>query len=82
MRRGKVWKTLVLIDQLFAVWVFNAHEDQTISGHVGYKAMTTGSRKYLVLEKVINWLFRPWEQNHCRNSIEWDRVNDQGRVHR
>lgn len=74
MKRGKVWKTLVLIDQLFAVWIFNTHEDQTISGHVGYKAKTTGSRKYRLLETVINWLFSPWEKDHCRNAIEWDRL--------
>ncbi len=74
MRKSKALKTLLLLDQLFAVWIFNAHEDQTISGHVGYKALMTGSRKYLLLERFINWLFSPWEKNHCFNSIEWDRV--------
>lgn len=74
MKKSKAFKTLLLIDQLLAVWIFNAHEDQTISGHVGYKALKTRSRKYLLLERFINWLFSPWEDNHCYNNIEWDRV--------
>ena len=74
VKRSKIWRTLVLIDQLFAVWIFNTHEDQTISGHVGYKALMTGEKKYVLLEKFINWLFAPWEKNHCFNAIEWDRL--------
>lgn len=73
-RKSKLWRTLILFDQLVAVWIFNTNEDQTISGHVGHKAMTTGSRKYLALEAFINWLFRPWEKDHCRKAIEWDRL--------
>lgn len=76
MKRGKLWRTLILIDQLFAVWIFNAHEDQTISGHVGYKALMFSERKYLALEKIINWIFSPWEKDHCFKAIEWDRVNE------
>jgi hypothetical protein len=72
--KSKAFRTLILLDQLFAVWIFNAHEDQTISGHVGYKAFALKSKKYLFLEKCINWLFSPWEQDHCYQSIEWDRI--------
>ena len=74
MKKSKMFKTLILIDQMIAVWIFNTHEDQTISGHVGYKAFTTKQKKYLRMEKVINFLFSPWEKNHCYNAIEWDRV--------
>ncbi len=75
MNKSKLWKTLIVLDQLFAVWIFNANEDQTISGYVGYKAHK-GSKKYKVIEKVINFIFSPWEKNHCFNAIEWDRIND------
>lgn len=72
-KKGKVWKSLILLDQFFAVWIFNANEDQTISGYVGYKAHC-GSKKFQRIERIINWIFSPWEENHCYNSIEWDRI--------
>lgn len=72
---SKLLKLLISIDQFFAVLLLNAHPDQTISGHVGHKAMTTDKRRYKLAEKVINWLFSPWEKDHCRKSIEWDRLN-------
>jgi hypothetical protein len=71
---SKWLKLLISIDQFFAVLLLNAHPDQTISGHVGYKAMTTRKRRYKLAEKVINFLFLPWEQDHCRRNIEWDRI--------
>ena len=74
MRKSKAFKLLISIDQFFAVLLLNSHEDQTISGHVGHKAMTTGKRRYKIAEKVINFIFSPWEQDHCRASIEWDRL--------
>ena len=73
---SKVLKLLISIDQFFAVLLFNTHPDHTISGHVGYRAMTTKELRYIILEKIIDFLFLPWERNHCRNSIEWDRIND------
>ncbi len=72
--KSKAFKLLISIDQFFAVLLLNSHEDQTISGHVGYKSMTTGKRRYKLAEKVINFIFAPWEQDHCRASIEWDRL--------
>lgn len=74
MKRSKLFKLLISIDQFFAVLFLNAHEDQTISGHVGYKSLTTGKRRYKAAESVINFIFRPFEKDHCRNSIEWDRL--------
>lgn len=71
---SKLFKLLISIDQFFAVLLLNAHPDQTISGHVGYKSMTTGKRRYKLLERFIDFLFLPWEKDHCRNSIEWDRL--------
>lgn len=73
-QKSKLWRSLILMDQFFAVWIFNTHEDQTISGHVGYKAYTVKTRKYLLLERFINFIFSRWETNHCYNAIEWDRV--------
>ena len=66
-------RLLVSIDQFFNVLLLNGSEDHTISGRVGYKAMTTKKRRWLILEKIINTLF--WSQpNHCRRNIEYDEV--------
>jgi hypothetical protein len=75
----RLYNLLISIDQLFAVLLFGANPDQTISGYVGYKSMTTDKKRYKLYEWLINALFRPWEKNHCRNAIEYDRLNEDHR---
>lgn len=72
--RSKLFKLLISIDQFFAVLLLNSHEDQTISGWVGYRALMTSERRYKLAEKVIDFLFLPFEKDHCFKSIEWDRI--------
>lgn len=52
---------------------FNGSEDHTISGRVGYKAVTVGGWPWLLAERVINTIFF-FDPDHCKNSIEWDEV--------
>lgn len=66
-------RLLIALDQFFNVLLLNGSEDHTISGRVGYKAMTTKKKRWLFLEKVINTLFF-FDPDHCRNSIEADEV--------
>lgn len=61
-KRGKLFKLLISIDPFFAVLLLNSHEDQTISGWVGYRALMIGERRYRLAEKVINFLFLPFEK--------------------
>lgn len=75
MKRSYLFRLLVAIDQLFNVLLLNGSEDHTISGRVGYKALTVGSWRWLALERVINTIFF-FDPDHCRNSIEWDEVNN------
>lgn len=75
----RLYNLLISIDQFFAVLLFGANPDQTISGYVGYKSMTTSKKRYKLYEWLINALFRPWEKNHCRNAIEYDRLNSDHR---
>lgn len=75
----RLYNLLISIDQLFAVLLFGANPDQTISGYVGYKSMTTSKKRYKLYEWLINALFRPWEKNYCRNAIEYDRLNEDHR---
>lgn len=71
-------RLLIAIDQLFNVLLLNGHEDHTISGRVGYKAMQTNKWYWLALEVFINTLF--WfDEDHCRSSIEWDRIYENSR---
>ena len=66
-------RVLLALDQLFNVLLLNGSEDHTISGRVGYLAKTTGKRRWLWAEKIINTLF--WfDPDHCRNSIEYDEI--------
>lgn len=71
-----ILRTLIAIDQLVNVVVLNGSPDHTISGRVGYKAKTTGKRRWLWAEKVIDTLFF-FDKNHCQNSIEFDEVRKQ-----
>jgi len=64
---------MIAMDQFLNVLFLNGSEDHTISGRVGYKALTIGSWGWLLAEKVINLVF--WfDLDHCKNSIEWDEV--------
>lgn len=75
MRKTKAFKLLIAIDQVFAVLILNCNPDQTISGWVGYRAQTDTAKRWRYAERFINWLFSPWESDHCRNSIEFDRLS-------
>ena len=62
----KLWLT---IDQTINT-VILGNEDHTISGRIGYLAIS-GSKTALELEKFVDWLFWP---GHCRASVEKDRA--------
>jgi len=71
--KNYILKLLVALDQLLNVALFNGSEDHTISGHVGYKSLSTGKKRWKILEKIINTIF--WfDPDHCKNSIEFDEV--------
>lgn len=69
---NRLFVILLAIDQLICgvIWL---RTDHTISGEVGYAALN-GKRWGLVVERCIDAM--PWfGRGHCRNSIEWDEVN-------
>lgn len=73
-RKSYILRVLIAIDQLFNVVFLNGDEDHTISGHVGYMALTEGKWYWLLAELAINTLFF-FDKDHCKNSIEWDEVH-------
>ncbi len=68
-----ILRVLIAVDQLVNVLFLNGSPDHTISGRVGYKAMTTSKARWLWAEKFINTLFF-FEPNHCRRVIERDEI--------
>lgn len=69
---NRLFIILLALDQLICgvIWL---RPDHTISGEVGFAA-SQGKRWGLVGESVIDAM--PWfGRGHCRNSIEWDEVN-------
>lgn len=72
-KKGYFFRLLVSIDQFLNVLLLNGNEDQTISGRVGYRAYITDKWYWMALQKSINLLFF-FDDDHCYNAIEWDRV--------
>ncbi len=64
-QQGYFKNLLIGLDQ-FVGTIFGIPADITISGWVGYHY--PGSW----YEKAINFVFQ--DENHCKNSIEWDEV--------
>jgi hypothetical protein len=55
------------MSQLFNVLLFNGDPNHSISGD----AYRFGRQR---LQQFIDWLALPWEDEHCRQSYERDRV--------
>jgi|6_EtaG_2_1085325.scaffolds.fasta_scaffold06146_6 hypothetical protein len=68
MRKSYLRRVLIAFDQLLNVVFLNGSEHQTISGRVGYKALTTGKKRWCCAEKIINTLFF-LDKDHCKSSI-------------
>lgn len=73
MSKGYFHKLLVAADQFLNVLLLNGSEDHTISGRIGYKALTVGAWYWLMAERIIDTIFF-FDKKHCRNSIEWQEV--------
>ena len=78
-RKSYLLRLLITIDAFFNVLLLNGSEDHTISGRVGYKALTTKKRRWLIAQKIINTLFF-FEENHCYRSIEWDEIRSNTQI--
>ena len=48
------------------------HPDESTSGRSYRRGVIEGSRRWRWSMKVIDWLFSPWEQDHCRKAQEAD----------
>lgn len=68
--RRRILNILIAIDQLAYVLLSlgKGYPDLTISAAV-YMKSRTGNRFYKTLEKIIDILFLPFEEDHCLNSF-------------
>lgn len=57
------------LSQLFNVALLPNHKETTPNESISGRAHRCG---WVRTEKFIDWLFSPWELNHCRVSYEMD----------
>lgn len=66
-RKNRFWRTLLALDQLLNVVVFNGDEDETVSSNAG-KAALQGRRWGCVLCRILD----VFDRDHCTKAIEAD----------
>lgn len=59
------WRILISLDQFLNVAILNGNPDETVSSHCW-------RHQHKRMIRFIDWVFSPWEQNHCQNSFEAD----------
>lgn len=69
MTKPYLYRLLLSLDQLANVALLNGSEDETISSHCWHHRDTKLGR---IGVTIIDTLFSPFEQNHCKNSYEAD----------
>ena len=65
IRQSKIRRLLDAISQFFNVLIFDGEANHSISGD-SYRY----NRKLLI--KIINFIFSPWEKDHCKSAHEKD----------
>lgn len=77
-RRQRIFNLLVMLDQ--CVWVIitagHGHPDETISAAC-WRMELAGKRQGRVFRRAIDWLFRPFERDHCYQSYLSERARRQ-----
>jgi len=63
-----IYRTLIAIDQLLNVVICNGEPDETMSS-AAYRMEQQG-RFWGFMRPVIDFLFTPFEKNHCQSSFE------------
>lgn len=66
---SRLYKVGDAISQLFNVALLPRHQDTNANESISGRAHRMGWRR---MTRIIDWLFSPWEQEHCRLSHEVD----------
>ncbi len=68
---SRLFKIGDALSQLANVALLPMHHETTANESISGRAYRCGWRR---TEAVINWLFSPWEKDHCRQAYEADRL--------
>ncbi len=68
---SRLYKIGDALSQLVNVALLPMHHETTANESISGRAYRCGWRR---TEAVINWLFSPWETDHCRKAFEADRL--------
>lgn len=67
---SRLYKVGDALSQLINVALLPRHGDTSANESVSGRAYRLGWTR---VERLINWLFSPWERDHCRKAYEADR---------
>lgn len=70
-----LFRVLISIDQLINVVVCNGEPDETMSSAAW--RMERDKRFWGFMRPVIDWMFSPWEKQHCWNAYKVELVRGQ-----
>lgn len=81
MNQPRLIKIGDAFSQLANVTLLPRHRETTANESISGRAHRLGWRR---VEAVIDWLFLPWERDHCRRSHDKDvqRARQWARMHR
>ena len=68
MRTNYIYRLAVAVDQLLNVAICNGEPDETMSS-VAYR-MERDGRFWGFMRPIIDFIFRPFEKDHCRLAYE------------
>jgi len=66
IKRGRLFRLLLVIDQFFNVLLWNGSQDETVSSHIGRKIK---DRKATKIDIMLCKLLRLLESKHCMKSL-------------
>ena len=65
-KRGRGFRFLLTLDQMFNVLLWDGSQDETISSHVGRRISDGRANK---IDKVVCWVLDKLENRHCKKSL-------------
>lgn len=64
--RGRFFRFLLSLDQMFNVLLWNGSQDETISSHVGRRIKNGDANRF---DKMVCCFLRKIESDHCKESL-------------
>lgn len=65
-KRGRFFRFLLALDQMFNVLLWNGSQDETISSHIGRRIANGKANKF---DNVLQKILQKIEKDHCKISV-------------